>query len=102
MRYVYPAVFSKEKNGIGVIFPDFDGCVSQGSDFLQAFHYARECLSLHIYGLLEDGEKLPAPSRLESIKLSENEALTLIEVDLKDFAPDWERYDTKRRNSLGK
>ncbi len=89
MRYVYPAVFSKAKSGIGVIFPDFDGCVSQGSDFLQAFQYAREGLSLHIYGLLEDGEKLPTPSRLESIKLSENEALTLIEVDLKDFAPDW-------------
>ena len=57
--------------------------------FLQAFQYAREGLSLHIYGLLEDGEKLPAPSRLESIKLSGNEALTLIEVDLKEFEPDW-------------
>ena len=89
MRYAYPAVFSKAKSGIGVVFPDFDGCVSQGADFLQAFQYAREGLSLHLYGMLEDGEKLPAPSRLESIKLSKNEALTLIEVDLTDFAPDW-------------
>ena len=86
-------MFSKSKSGIGVIFPDFDGCVSQGADFLQAFDYAREGLSLHIYGMLEDGEKLPAPSRLESIKLSENEALTLIEVDLKDFAPDWSSHN---------
>lgn len=91
MKYAYPAVFSQETGGIGVVFPDFDGCVSQGADFVQAFHYAREGLSLHIYGLLEDGEKLPVPSRLESIKLSNNEALTLIEVDLEDFAPDWNR-----------
>ena len=96
MKYAYPAVFSQGTGGIGVIFPDFDGCVSQGTDFLQAFHYAREGLSLHIYGLIEDGEKLPAPSRLESIKLSENEALTLIEVDLKDFKPDWNIYEQER------
>ena len=89
MKYAYPAVFSQDTGGVGVIFPDFDGRVSQGANFLQAFQCAREGLSLHIYGLLEDGEKLPAPSRLESIKLSENEALTLIEVDLKDFKPDW-------------
>ncbi len=89
MRYAYPAVFSQGRSGVGVVFPDFDGCVSQGANFLQAFKYAREGLSLHIYGLLEDGEKLPAPSRLESIKLSGNEALTLIEVDLKEFEPDW-------------
>ena len=89
MRYAYPAVFSKGKSGIGVIFPDFDGCVSQGDNYLQAFHYAREGLSLHLYGMLEDGEKLPAPSSFESIKLSKNEALALIEVDLTDFKPDW-------------
>ena len=93
MRYAYPAVFSKAKSGIGVVFPDFDGCISQGKDYKEAFHYAKEGLSLHIFGMLEDGEKLPAPSRLESIKLSENEALTLIEVDLEDFTPDWSRHE---------
>lgn len=88
MKYAYPAIFSQGRGGVGVVFPDFDGCVSQGANFLQAFNYAREGLSLHIYELLEDGEKLPAPSRLESIKLSGNEALALIEVDLKEFEPD--------------
>jgi len=89
MKYAYPAIFSQGRGGVGVVFPDFDGCVSQGANFLQAFQYAREGLSLHIYGLLDDGEKLPAPSRLESIKLSGNEALALIEVDLKEFEPDY-------------
>ncbi|MBR0103318.1 MAG: type II toxin-antitoxin system HicB family antitoxin [Selenomonadaceae bacterium] len=89
MKYVYPAVFIQEKEHVGVIFPDFDGCISQGKDYKEAFHYAKEGLSLHIFGMLEDGEKLPAPSRLESIIVSRNEAITLIEIDLKDFEPDW-------------
>ena len=89
MKYVYPAVFSAYRNGISILFPDLPGCLPCGDNYSQAFRNAREGLSLHLYGMLEDGEKLPAPSSLESIKLSENEALTLIEVDLKDFKPDW-------------
>ena len=88
MRYVYPAVFYQGKEAVTVYFPDL-ACVSQGKDYKDAFRCAKEGLSLHIFGMLEDDEKLPAPSRLESIKLSEDEALTLIEVDLKDFEPDW-------------
>ena len=89
MKYVYPAVFSQEDVGVGVIFPDLPGCVSQGDDYQNAFDYAREGLSLHIFGILEDGEKLPTPSRLEEIELENNEALALIEVDLDGFKPDW-------------
>lgn len=89
MKYVYPAVFTQYDSDVGVYFPDLDGCVSQGDNYLDAFKSAREGLSLHLYGMIEDNEKLPAPSRLESIKLSENEAIALIEVDLKDFKPDW-------------
>jgi len=93
MKYVYPAVFSQENTSVGVIFPDLPGCVSQGDDYQKAFDYAREGLSLHIFGILEDGEKLPAPSRLEKIKLENNEALALIEVDLEGFKPDWNRTE---------
>ena len=93
MKYVYPAVFDQEEVGIGVIFPDLPGCVSQGDDYKEAFEYAKEGLSLHIYGMLKDGEELPTPSKLEDIELEKNEALALIEVDLTDFKPDWERQD---------
>ena len=37
MKYVYPAVFSQEDIGVGVIFPDLPGCVSQGDDYQKAF-----------------------------------------------------------------
>ena len=88
MKYVYPAVFHQVGEVINVYYPDL-ACISQGENYLDAFKSAREGLSLHLYGMIEDNEKLPAPSRLESIKLSKNQALALIEVDLKDFKPDW-------------
>ena len=88
MKFVYPAVFSQDRGGIGVVFPDFDGCVSQGNDLRQAFHFAREGLALHIFGLLEDGEKLPTPSRLDSVHLAPDETTALVEVELDDFEPD--------------
>lgn len=88
MIYIYPAVFHQLGEVVTVYYPDL-ACVSQGKDYWQAYQNASECLALHIYGMTEDGEELPKPSRLESIKLSENEALALIKVDLKNFAPDW-------------
>ena len=92
MKYVYPAVFHQVGKVINVYYPDL-ACISQGDNYLDAFKNAHEGLSLHLYGMIEDNEQLPAPSRLESIKLSRNEALALIEVDLTDFKPDWSLED---------
>lgn len=90
MKYVYPAVFHQVGSVVNVYYPDL-ACVSQGENYPDALHNAREGLSLHLYGMIEDGEELPTPSRLGDIKLGENEALALIETeDLDNFQPDWE------------
>lgn len=61
--YTYPASFEKENDGsYSVRFPDFDGCFTQGTSFELAFCNAVEALSLHIFGMLSDGEELPSPS----------------------------------------
>ena len=90
MVYVYPAVFTQYDSDVGIYFPDLDGCISQGDNYLDAFKNAYEGLALHLYGMIEDGEDLPAPSRLEDIPLEKNQALALIEIDLDGFKPDWE------------
>ena len=82
MKYVYPAVFSQYESNVGIYFPDLDGCISQGDNYLDAFKSAREGLSLHLYGMIEDEEELPVPSRLEDIALEKNEALALIEIEI--------------------
>lgn len=93
MSYTYPAVFTQYDSDVGIYFPDLDGCVSQGKDYLDAFKNAHEGLSLHLFGMIEDGEKLPAPSRLEDIELAKNQALALIKVNLEGFKPDSELED---------
>jgi predicted RNase H-like HicB family nuclease len=51
----------------GVDFPDFPGCVSAGATLDEARRMAQEALELHVSGMAEDGEELPAPSSLEAI-----------------------------------
>jgi predicted RNase H-like HicB family nuclease len=51
----------------GVDFPDFPGCVSAGATLDEARRMAQEALELHVNGMVEDGEELPAPSSLEAI-----------------------------------
>ena len=64
----YIAIVHKEnKTDFGVSFPDFPGCITAGKNIDEAKDMAQEALTLHIQGMLEDGEQLPVPSRLEEI-----------------------------------
>lgn len=51
----------------GVSFPDFPGCVTAGATLEEARQEAAEALALHIEGMIEDGEALPAPSPLDAV-----------------------------------
>ena len=51
----------------GVDFPDFPGCVTAGETLEDARRMAAEAIQLHIEGMIEDGEAIPAPSRLDEI-----------------------------------
>jgi len=64
----YIALIHKEPTSdYGVSFPDFPGCVSAGVTLDEARAMASEALALHIEGMVEDSEALPAPSSLEEI-----------------------------------
>ena len=56
-----------EGSDYGVSFPDFPGCVTAGATLDEARALAAEALALHVEGMLEDGEALPAPSSLDEI-----------------------------------
>jgi predicted RNase H-like HicB family nuclease len=61
--YLYPAYFRRVESGdYSVDFPDLPGCVSAGKSLEEALVMAREALSLHLYGMVEDGDEIPAPS----------------------------------------
>jgi predicted RNase H-like HicB family nuclease len=64
----YIAVVHKEPaSDYGVSFPDFPGCITAGKTIDEAKDLAYEALLLHLEGLREDGEPLPAPTNLEDI-----------------------------------
>jgi predicted RNase H-like HicB family nuclease len=64
----YIAYLHKDaKSDYGVSFPDFPGCITAGSTLEEARQMAVEALSLHIAGMQEDGESLPAPSTLDDL-----------------------------------
>lgn len=78
--YVYPAYFRKTTSEtFSIDFPDLPGCTSSGDTIEEAMTMAREALSLHIYGILEDKEDLPVPSDLFVITQEEGSFLTLVE-----------------------
>jgi len=51
-----------------VSFPDFPGCITAGRALDDASSgMAAEALALHIHGMLEDGDPLPQPSRVDDV-----------------------------------
>lgn len=80
----YPAILEPIKQGYSVYFPDLPGAVSVGDDYEDAIKNAEECLSLHLYGMMTDGDKLPKPMHMSKILkgLEKGELATLIHPDI--------------------
>jgi predicted RNase H-like HicB family nuclease len=51
----------------GVSFPDFPGCVTAGRTLAEAQRMAAEALAAHIAGMIEDGDEVPAPSKVDAL-----------------------------------
>ena len=79
-RYIYPAVFTYEPGQeIAVVFPDLDVATS-GLNDSDALFSARELLGIVLFGLEEDNESIPEPSKLSDVVLESNERACLVDV----------------------
>ena len=84
------AIVHKEtKSDFGVSFPDFPGCITAGKYIDEAKDMAQKALTLHIQGMLEDGEQLPSTSRLEEIMNDPDyaNAIAYLVVSVSDAKP---------------
>ena len=79
-RYIFPAVFTVEYEGISVEFPNLPGCLTCGDTEEEALRMAKDALELHLYGLEEDGEKIPNPSKISQLGIDKNQFIALIDV----------------------
>ena len=66
MRYV-AFLHDDAEPGFGISFPDFPGCVSDGDTVEDALRRGAEALSLHVEGMLADGETVPQPRSLHDV-----------------------------------
>jgi putative PIN family toxin of toxin-antitoxin system len=86
----YIAYLHKDRNSdFGVSFPDFRGCITAGRTLEEAHRMAAEALTLHIAGMVEDGETIPEPSTLDA--LAEDPAMKHAVAFLVPVEPEAER-----------
>ena len=83
--YIFPAFFEINEDGITIYFPDLPGCLPCADTMEEAFHNAKEALKLHLYGMEEDGEAIPEPSKLQTLHTEPNQIVTLIDVWMPAF-----------------
>ncbi len=86
----YIAVVHKDPNSdFGVSFPDFPGCITAGGTIDEVKDMAHDALILHIKGMLEDGEGIPVPSKLEDIMADPDyaDAAAILVVTVSDQKP---------------
>lgn len=84
IKHLYPAVFTEEQDGYSVVFPDFDGCFSEGDTIEEAYEMAIDALGLY----LEDSAKTfeyPQASNPKNIRTEENEFIVMIEFDMVEY-----------------
>jgi predicted RNase H-like HicB family nuclease len=73
----------------GVQIPDLPGCFSAGDTLDEAIANAAEAAAFHIEGLLDAGEKIPAPHGVESHSANPDYAgmiWALVSVDLSSLS----------------
>ena len=92
-RIIYPSIFIAEDTGYSVIFPDLEGCQTQGDTWEEAVKMSKEALSIYIFDKLEDNKELPKPSNSETIKLEPNQYLGMIEIN-----NNYKKNTMKRKN----
>lgn len=81
-RYSFVAIFHYDEDGISIDFPDLPGCCpcADKDDTEMALKNAKEALGLHIWGMEQDEEKIPEPSKITDLILETNQVPVLIEV----------------------
>ncbi|MCF4152612.1 type II toxin-antitoxin system HicB family antitoxin [Dethiosulfovibrio sp. F2B] len=102
-KYRYPAILGYDvaTTQYYVLWPDLPGCTTTGTDEDEALGNAREAMSLHLWGMEDDGDAIPAPTPIQQLDLSEYEedgnkfVVVLVEIWMPSFR---ERMETKAVN----
>ena len=84
MNITYPALIHKEDNAYWLEFPDIEGCQTFAETLDELLEYAREALGAHCGVLLDNGEKLPVPSKFADIKRGADDIVAVVRAPITD------------------
>ncbi len=96
MRYAVAIEKGDKRHAYGVVVPDLPGCFSAGDTLDDALVNAKEAILLHLEGLLDEKEAIPAPHPLEEhVKKRQWKGWTwaLVEADLSEIDDKIERIN---------
>ncbi len=95
-QYLFPAIFTQEENGVSIEFPDIPGCLPCADTMEEAVKNAKEALGLHLYGMEEDGEEIPKPSKITDLQIPSGSTLCMIDVFMPVFRENVRRATVKK------
>jgi predicted RNase H-like HicB family nuclease len=96
-KYVYPAIFTRENDGgYSVLFPDIEGCFTGGDDMADAIEMAEDALCLMLYDMEQDGKAIPPASDCKTVKLENNEIVSLVRCDTETYRRYYENKAVKK------
>ena len=81
MKYIYPAIFTEEEDGILVDFPDLPSCYTDGATLDEAFENAEDALALTLWQMEEEHAAIPAPSALAALHVPRGASVALLRND---------------------
>lgn len=84
-KYVFPAIFTGEKEGYSIRFPDLESCNSSGTSLEEALEMAKDALCLTLYDMEEEGETIPEATAIREVEVGPNEFVTLISCDTLEY-----------------
>ena len=84
MTYVYPVVFTNLGDGYMAYVPDLQ-INTQGDSLAEAIAMARDAIGLTGITLQDDGAAIPAPSALSSVEHSDNDIVSMVDIDFNAY-----------------
>ena len=81
MKYIYPAIFTPEPDGISVDFPDLPGCYTDGATVEEAFENAEDALSLMLWRLEKEKQTPPTPTPPTALRAAHGASIALVKAD---------------------
>ena len=95
MKLSYPAIFTPftdNKSGYTVEVPDLPGCITEGSDIIDAIEMGVDAASGWVLTELEDGNKIPEAHEVAELNIPKGSFASILVLDMDSYA---ERYGHK-------